>query len=196
MAEREGLAFFAVRPSQDEVLHRLGLTIENLARKTMADDAYLVRVIQTSLAASYEDLLTVVEDADLVLTHRIAYAAKCAAEKCCVPHVDIALSPLLFFSAHDPPLGGPAPFAQNPSFILRAWNRSLFSLIKGLVRPHCHEALKFRAEIGLPANGDVPFLQDSVACAAFGLFSPLLAVAQPDFSAAAAIVGSTFHDGD
>jgi UDP:flavonoid glycosyltransferase YjiC (YdhE family) len=195
MAEREGLAFFAVRPSQDEVLQRLGLTIEDIARKTLADDVYLIQLIQTSLAASYADLLTIVADADLVLTHRIAYAAKCAAEKCCVPHVDIALSPLLFLSSHDPPLGGTAPFARNPSLVGRAWNRSLFSLIKGLVRPHCREALKFRAEIGLPANGDVPFLQDSVACAAFGLFSPLLAVAQPDFPAAAAIVGSTFYDG-
>jgi UDP:flavonoid glycosyltransferase YjiC (YdhE family) len=140
-------------------------------------------------------LLPLVEDADLVLTHRIAYAAKCAAEKCSVPHVDIALSPMLLFSAHDPPFGGPAPFFRNPSRIGRAWNRSLFSLIKTLARPYCREALKFRAEIGLPANGDVPFLQDSVACAAFGLFSPLLAAAQPDFPAAAAILGSAFHDG-
>lgn len=195
VAEREGLAFFAVRPGQHEVLQSLGLTIEELARKTLADDTYLIRVIQTSLAASYEDLLSIVEGADLVLTHRIAYAAKCAAEKCSVPHVDIALSPMLFFSAHDPPFGGPAPFARNPSLVGRAWNRSLYSLIKTLARPYCREALKFRAEIGLPANGDVPFLEDSVACAGFGLFSPLLGAAQPDFPNAAAIVGSTFHDG-
>jgi len=195
VAEREGLAFSAVRPSQHEVLQGLGLTIEELARKTLADDTYLIRVIQTSLAASYADLLSIVEDADLVLTHRIAYAAKCAAEKCSVPHVDIALSPMLFFSAHDPPFGGPAPFARKPSRVGRAWNRSLYSLIKTLARPYCREALRFRAEIGLPANGDVPFLQDSVACAGFGLFSPMLAAAQPDFPSAAAIVGSTFHDG-
>jgi len=195
MAEREGLAFFAVRPSQHDVLQSLGLTIEQLAQQTLSGDSYLIRLIQTALAASYRDLLPLVEDADLVLTHRIAYAAKCAAEKCSVPHVDIALSPMLCFSAHDPPLGGPAPFARNPSRVGRAWNRGLFSLIKTLARPYCREALKFRAEIGLPANGDVPFLQDSVACAAFGLFSPLLAAAKPDFPAAAAIVGSTFHDG-
>jgi UDP:flavonoid glycosyltransferase YjiC (YdhE family) len=195
MAEREGLAFFAVRPSQHDVLQSLGLTIEQLARKTMADDTYLIRLIQTSLAASYQDLLPIVENADLVLTHRIAFAAKCAAEKCAVPHVDIALSPLLFFSAHDPPLGGPAPFARNPLPLGRAWNRSLYGLMRGLIRSRCRQALQFRAEIGLPANGDVPFLQDSVACAAFGLFSPLLTAAQPDFPATAAIVGSTFHDG-
>ena len=35
MAEREGLAFFAVRPSQHDVLQSLGLTIEQLARKTL-----------------------------------------------------------------------------------------------------------------------------------------------------------------
>jgi UDP:flavonoid glycosyltransferase YjiC (YdhE family) len=195
VAEREGLAFCAVRPSQHEVLQSLGLTIEELARKTLADDTYLIRLIQTSLAASYADLLPIVEDADLVLTHRIAYAAKCAAEKCSVPHVDIALSPMLFFSADDPPFGGPAPFARNLSRVGRAWNRSLYRLIKTLARPYCREALRFRAEIGLPANGDVPFLQDSVACAGFGLFSPLLAPAQPDFPGAAAIIGSTFHDG-
>jgi UDP:flavonoid glycosyltransferase YjiC (YdhE family) len=195
MIEREGLAFFAIRPSQDEFLQSLGLTIEQLARQTLSGDTYLIRLIQTALAASYRDLLPLVEDADLVLTHRIAYAAKFAAEKCSVPHVDIALSPMLLFSAHDPPFGGPAPFFRNPSRIGRAWNRSLFSLIKTLARPYCREALKFRAEIGLPANGDVPFLQDSVARAAFGLFSPLLGAAQPDFPAAAAIVGSTFHDG-
>jgi len=193
VAEREGLAFSAVRPSQHEVLQGLGLTIEELARKTLADDTYLIRVIQTSLAASYADLLSIVEDADLVLTHRIAYAAKCAAEKCSVPHVDIALSPMLFFSAHDPPFGGPAPFARKPSRVGRAWNRSLYSLIKTLARPYCREALRFRAEIGLPANGDVPFLQDSVACASFGLFSPLLSAAQ--LPGAAAILGSSFHDG-
>jgi UDP:flavonoid glycosyltransferase YjiC (YdhE family) len=194
VAEREGLAFFAVRPGQDDVLRGFGLTIEQLARKTMADDTYLIRLIQTSLAASYRDLLPLVEDADLVLTHRIAYAAKCAAEKCAIPHVDIALSPMLLFSDHDPPIGGPAPFVRNPSPLGRAWNRSLFSLIKTLARPYCRQALQFRTEIGLPANGDVPFLQDSAARAAFGLFSPLLAAAQPDFPAAA-IVGSTFHDG-
>jgi len=101
----------------------------------------------------------------------------------------------LLFSAFDPPFGGPAPFARNPSPIGRAWNRSLHGLMKGLIRRYSRDALKFRADIGLPANGDVPFLQDSVARACLGLFSPLLAGAQPDFPRAAAIVGSTFHDG-
>ncbi len=189
----KGWPFAPFARVEHEVLQSLGLTIEELARKTLADDTYLIRLIQTSLAASYADLLPIVEDADLVLTHRIAYAAKCAAEKCSVPHVDIALSPMLFFSADDPPFGSPAPFARNPSRVGRAWNRSLYRLIETLARPYCREALRFRAEIGLPANGDIPFLQDSVACAGFGLFSPLLAAAQ--LPGAAAIVGSTFHDG-
>jgi UDP:flavonoid glycosyltransferase YjiC (YdhE family) len=53
VAERVRLAFFAVRPRQHEVLQSLGLTIKQLARKTMVDDTYLIRLIQTSLAASY-----------------------------------------------------------------------------------------------------------------------------------------------
>jgi UDP:flavonoid glycosyltransferase YjiC (YdhE family) len=105
------------------------------------------------------------------------------------------LSPSLLFSAYDPPHGWPLPFVRAPSRFGRGWNRGLGRLAHGALRPLTRPARAFRAEIGLPANGDIPFLRDSVAVATLGLFSPLLAESAPDHPRGLALVGSTFHDG-
>jgi UDP:flavonoid glycosyltransferase YjiC (YdhE family) len=193
--EGAGVAFFAVNPDQDEALRRLGLTLAEAAKKAIADDRFTLRMMQPFLAESFRDLCEIIEGADLVLAHRIAFAAKCAAEKRGVPQVDVVLSPSLLFSAYDPPHGWPLPFVRAPSRFGRGWNRSLGRLAHGALRPLTRRASAFRAEIGLPANGDIPFLRDSVARATLGLFSPLLAEAAPDHPRGLAIVGSTFHDG-
>jgi UDP:flavonoid glycosyltransferase YjiC (YdhE family) len=193
--EGAGLPFFAVRPDQDEALRQLGLTLAEAAQKAIADDRFVLRMMQPFLAESFRDLCEIVKGADLVLAHRIAFAAKCAAEKLGVPQVDVVLSPSLLFSAYDPPHGWPLPFVRAPSRFGRGWNRGLGRLAHGALRPLTRPARAFRAEIGLPANGDIPFLRDSVAVATLGLFSPLLAEAAPDHPPGLALVGSTFHDG-
>ena len=123
----EGLCFAAIRPDVEEATARLGMDLGEIARRMSADDGFLFqRLIFPFLHEAFEQLYAVSEGAVAVVAHSIAFAAHAVAEKRGLPLFVVTLSPLMLYSAYDPPLGTRAPFVAAPRRTLAlAYNRAL-----------------------------------------------------------------------
>ena len=123
----EGLCFAAIRPDVEEATARLGMDLGEIARRMSADDGFLFkRLIFPFLHEAYDQLYAVSEGAVAVVAHSIAFAAHAVAEKRGLPLFVVTLSPLMLYSAYDPPLGTRAPFVAAPRRTLAlAYNRTL-----------------------------------------------------------------------
>ena len=118
--EHAGLAFAAVRPSFAEIERDLGLDRAQITQRCVAHHDFLFRkVVAPYLQASFDDLLRLTTDADLVLTSSLAFGARLAAEKRALPWIGIALQPFMFLSAFDPPV---MPQSTLLSALLRTLN--------------------------------------------------------------------------
>jgi UDP:flavonoid glycosyltransferase YjiC (YdhE family) len=148
------------------------------------------------LRQSYEDMLRVTGDARLVVTSSFAYGATLAAEKRGLPYVNVALQPVMFTSAHDPP-----GRLQMP--LLRAWCAPLATklaawALHGLDRRiggWADPIHALRSQIGLPPATANPLLRGQFSpCANIGLYSRLLGDVQADFPAHTSVVGFSLYD--
>lgn len=189
--EREGLGFAPIRPDIGDLTRRLGMDIGGIARRMADDDGFLFReLIYPCLRESYDDLMVSSEGAALVVAHGLAFSARAAAEKRGLPLVNILLSPLMFYSAYDPPLG--APFLA-PRALTLGYNRLLLWGLTRLAAHRCRPLRQLRSELGLPPRYGLE-LFSGAAEATIGLFSPLLAPPQPDHPRGTLIAGHSFHD--
>jgi rhamnosyltransferase subunit B len=194
---REGLAFAPVRPDLDDLFQRLGMDMGDIVRNMSRNDAYLfTKMIFPHLRESYDDIIAASEGAAAVVAHGLAFSAKIAAEKLELPLFDVVLSPLLLYSAYDPPIGSRAPFVRGPgSRLAVGYNRALiWSLMQALALLSAPIA-RLRRAVGLPRRfGRALFSGGPAAKATIALFSSTLAARQPDHPPDLSIVGHTFHD--
>ena len=91
----EGLAFHAVRPD---------ISLDDQALLAYVMDARrgserVLRYIGSAVRESYQDTLPAARQADLILTHPIAFAGVMAAEKLGLPWISSVLAPISFLSA-------------------------------------------------------------------------------------------------
>jgi len=94
------------------------------------------------------------EGAVAVVAHSIAFAAHAVAERRGLPLFVVTLSPLMLYSAYDPPLGTRAPFVAAPcSPLALAYNRALLRAFAWGAALWAAPLRKFRREIGLPRRG-------------------------------------------
>jgi UDP:flavonoid glycosyltransferase YjiC (YdhE family) len=141
----------------------------------------------------YEDLLSAVGEADLLLTHPICFAGPLVAQVTSILWVSSVLAPVSFFSAYDPPR---PPFWQwmrhvqllGPRFV-----KAFFSQIKKLYKNEHYDQL--RRELGLPDRGNPVFEGQHSPTRILALFSELFAQPQPDWPPQARITGFAFYDG-
>lgn len=195
--EGAGLAFHAVRPSFARLEQDLGMSRAAVTRRIISDNRFLFqRLVLPYLRDSLADLQAACGAADLVVASSLAYGARLAAEVRGLPCIGVALQPMMFLSAYDPPLIprgewlmrlmralGPGPTAV----LLRLVKRSL----RGMFAPL--EAL--RAELGLAASTHDPLFEDAFPPGgAIGLYSPLLGEVQPDYPPHTLISGFALFD--
>jgi UDP:flavonoid glycosyltransferase YjiC (YdhE family) len=195
-----GLAFHAVRPSFADLERDLGMSRAAVTHRIVADNRFLFRrLVVPYLRESLTDMQAACDGAALVVASSLAYGARLAAELQGIPCIGVALQPMMFLSAYDPPLVprgewlmrllralGPGPTAP----LLRLVKRSL----RGMFAPL--EAL--RAELALPALRHDPLFEDAFPPGgAIGLYSPLLGAVQPDHPPHTRICGfAAFDSGD
>ena len=193
----EGLAFAPIRPDADDLLARLGIDMGEIARRMADDDKFLFEtLIFPHLRESYDDLLKASEGAVAVISHSLAFAARLVAEARGLPLVTVLLSPMMLYSAYDPPLGSRAPLRRAPvSQVEIVYNRFLLWSLSHAVALWAKSLRRLRRELGLqPRYGLDLLLGAKSSDAIIGLFSPTLAPPQPDHNARAFIAGQTFHD--
>lgn len=189
-----GVEFAPVRPDVGDLLHRPEMVKKLWDPKSGSE--FLIRdYILPQINDSYEDLLSACRGADLVLTHVAGYAAPIAAEVLKLRWISVALQPMVFFSAYDPPVipgaawlrhlyrFGPAAFRvlmKGADMQLKSWARPLFQLREraGLPPPHANPLLTGQ----FSPNGTL------------ALFSRAYAPAQPDWPPHTQQTGFVFYD--
>lgn len=193
----EGLAFAPIRPDAEELTQRLGMDLGDIARRMAENDGFLFNtLIFPHLRESYEDLLLICNDATAVVAHALAFSARLVAEVKGVPLVNVLLSPMMLYSAYDPPFGSRAPFRREPAWAAElAYNRFILWSLSHLAGLAARPLRRIRRELGLPRRHGLELLLGVESGAAtIGLFSPALAPPQPDHLAKTLVAGHTFHD--
>src|SRR6185503_10788238 len=141
----------------------------------------------------YEDLLSAVEGADLLLTHPISFAGPLVAQKTGVPWVSSVLAPVSFMSAYDPPVPPFWPWMRHVQLLGPRFVAAFFKQVKKYYQNKGYE--EFRQELGLPDRGSPVFEGQHSPTLILALFSALFAQPQPDWPAQARVTGFAFYDG-
>jgi len=144
------------------------------------------------LRGAYESILPVVRESDLVLRSVLSYHASIAAESAGVPWMSLQLSPLCFFSNHEPPVLAPVPWLASVPLgprVRGALMRFLFAITESWAKP----VAELRKELGLPYRGN-PFVEEQLSGAlTVAAFSKHFYPAQPDWPRNVAQTGFVFH---
>src|SRR5262245_12358959 len=118
LIEAEDIAFYSVRPDID--INDSAILRRAMDRRT--GGRYIIcELLLPALRHSYEDTAAVAADADLLVTHPIAFSAFLFARKTAVTWASVALAPVSLYSIYDPPVLTGIPFAERltsfgPSF--------------------------------------------------------------------------------
>lgn len=176
--EELGIEFRAIRPNWDPTDPDLIRQCEDLKRGL---EVLYRKLLLPGLKATYDDLLSVVASADLMIAGELVYAAPLVAEKLSLRWVSEILSPLSFFSSHDPSL-----LANMPNLIhLRkaGWKayRAGLNLGRLATRHWSNPVRQLRRQLGLRTDCDPVFRDKYSPDLVLALFSRCLAEPQPDW---------------
>jgi rhamnosyltransferase subunit B len=197
--EAEGISFHVMRPEIDRVTSRLRLQQQELARKVAAHPEFLIQeVVMPHLRESYDDVMAITQDADIVITQSAAYGARVAADKRGLPHIGVVLQPMILMSSHDPPIIANLPrlskwiYAGGPRAA-----RPFIALGRAIARRWAQPIEKLRHEVGLPKAAGHPLFEGQLTGeAVIAMFSPLFGARQPDHPPRTHITGFSFYDSE
>ena len=197
IVETAGLTFHAVGPGMDRLSADLGMDRAQMTRAVARSDRFLFeKIILPYLEPWTRDVEAVARGADAVVGASFAAGAAMAAELVGAPYVSAALQPTVIFSAYDPPRLPRAPWLGPAKAGPRLWlNQATVSLARASTA-HWNTSIDgVRRSLGLPAAlGNFLFDGAKQARLALGLYSPLLAPAQPDAPAGFCVTGYAAHD--
>jgi rhamnosyltransferase subunit B len=189
----------------------LGFQFHSLRPTTSAQDPETMRVLMDmrrgpefllrqlilpALPDTYEDLLAAAAGADLIIAGEIVFAAPLVSEKLGLPWVSELLSPFSFYSAYDPPV---SPYAPSLTFFYGInWrvNRVFIEASRLMLRHWWQPVRRLRRQLGLCPGGDPLFEDKFSAELILALFSPQIALPQPDWPSNTVQPGYVFYDQD
>ncbi len=197
--ERAGLRFHALRPSFEDLQRELGMDRAQMTAAILARNDFLLRrLIMPHVRASYEDMLAVLQGADLVLTSTLSFGARLAAERCSIPWLAVVLQPLMFLSAHDPPA---IPGAEFLGSLLRSLGptvtRWALHAVKRVLATQLKPVRELRRQIGLPPSAENPLFEGQFSSqGAIGLYSPVLGGVRDDYPRRTEVAGFAWFDSE
>lgn len=176
--EELGIEFHPIRPNWDPTDRDLIRQCEDLKRGL---EVLYRKLLLPELRGTYDDLISVAASADLMIASELVYAAPLVAEKLSLRWVSEILSPMSFFSSHDPSL-----LDNLPSLIhLRkaGWKTYRMGLNLGrLATRHWSNPVRhLRRELGLRRHCNPVFKDKYSPDLVLALFSRWLAQPQPDW---------------
>ena len=147
-----------------------------------------------SLRGSLADLQCVMRDADLIIAHPLASAARLAAEARGLPWVSAVMQPMGYLSAWEPPVIGPPWLSAAFRALGPGPSGRVLTLARRLTDSWSKEWHELRGELGLARVKDHPLWegQHSPLCS-LGLFSRVLGDPQPDWPPQSRITGFPFY---
>jgi rhamnosyltransferase subunit B len=189
--EAEGIGFFPVRPEatpDDRELMAFAMDIKKGPERVLRD------IVLPVLPESYADLLAASRGADLLVSHPLTFAAPLVAAVLGIRWASVVLSPIGFFSAFDPPVIPPHPWAVRLRVLGPRVNGWFMDFGRRTVLPWTEPVGRLRAELGLPPGGNPIFEGQHSPDLVLALFSPLLGEPQPDWPRQTVQTGFTFYD--
>jgi UDP:flavonoid glycosyltransferase YjiC (YdhE family) len=192
-AAREGLEFAAVRPDADP--NDAALMARVMDQHT-GSEMVIRELVMPALRDTYADLARAAEGADLLLSHPLTFAAPVLAQKRGLRWLSVALQPIMFFSAYDPPVVAPAPWLARLRVLGPGFNGSLLRLMKRVSRSWSEPVRALRRELALPDGGDPLFEGAFSPYGVLAMFSRIFAPPQPDWPPHVHVCGFPFLDED
>ena len=193
--ESAGIGFAPMRPGMTGFGDRTAV-VERLTDPWRGPEFLVRGMFMPHLRESYQDLARACRDADLLVTHPLAFAGPLLAAKENLRWVSTALSPMTLFSAADPPLFPAAPWLRGSRSLGVAAYQTLFLIARALVRRWERPLREFRAELGLPATEAIAQFEGQFSPRLhLALFSGTLAAPQSDWPANTLVCGFPRYDG-
>lgn len=185
-----GLDFHPVRPDiniEDAEQLRRAMHARNGSKYVLADLAL------GRLREGFDDLRAAARDADLIVSHPIAFGALLLARASRRPWVSVALSPLSLFSALDPPTFPGLPFAERVAALSPVFQRVLLALLDRVSRSWLKPYREIERELGLAPGPNPIFRGQHSPHLTLALFSPHFARPQSDWPAHTVATGFPFY---
>lgn len=192
--EAEGVDFAPVRPNIGEMSDNKEFLQKVWHPKRGTQ--FLVRdYIMPAVEQSFEDLLPVCKNADLLLTHAAGYAGPVVGEHLKLRWVSVVLQPMAFLSRYDPPVLPPARWLRKIERLGPGVVGAVLNLGKRSAASWARPVAALRRKVGLPAASANPIFEGQFS--PFGTlawFSEAYAKAQPDWPAGTRVTGFPFYD--
>lgn len=188
-----GIEFAPIRP---DVAYDDPETIRRAMDPKRGIEVVIREILLPHLRDSYRDLEAACENADLLASHMLTYAAPILGEKKDIPWVSTVLMPMVFCSAYDPPALAPIPWFARLRPLGPGVVRVLWRLLRRLSWSWSEPIRGFREELGLGADADPLWEGQFSPHGTLALFSSVLAKAQPDWPRKTTVCGFPFHDDD
>lgn len=189
--ENAGIDFHPLRPDlspQDPEILRHVTDLKN-------GPEYIVRsIFMPNLCDTYEDLLSVARQCDLMLAGETVFAAPLVSERLQLKWASVILSPSSFFSVLDPPVIPVLPFSRQlykaPVFV----HKLIARLAKTTSKTWCQPLFELRRELGLSITQDPLFEDKFSPFLNLALFSPVIGKPQRDWPSSTKQTGFLFYD--
>jgi rhamnosyltransferase subunit B len=193
-----GVNFHPMGPRRDTLVRDLGMDLSEFGRKVMQDTWFILEgAVFPYLQAMYDELLPVIDGAALMLSSSLMFSARFAAQRLGIPQMAVALQPMVFLSAYDPPALNPLP--SLAPWLLRLGprvTRAVHERGKTAARRRAAALYAFHRRLGLSDSGGDPLFEGQFSChGTFAMYSRLLARIQPDYPPKTLVSGFAFYDG-
>lgn len=191
--EGEGLGFHPVSPDVAHLLNDMDEMKKAFHPRT-GSEHILRRVFLPSLAQAYEELLPLAREADLLVSHPVAFATPIVAEVLQKRWISVILQPALLFSAFDPPTVSGAPILDSLRPLGPVFWKYFFSIPRFVAAGWGAPINRFRRQLGLPTVRN-PILDDMFSpWGNQAWFSKLMAPRQSDWPTNLQVTGYPFYD--
>jgi rhamnosyltransferase subunit B len=192
IVEAAGLAFHAMRPDIDPSNREFMRSMMDPRRGTER----VFRLIMDMAREGGADLSAATADADLLVTHPLAFAGPLIARRRpSLRWVSSVLAPASFFSAHDQPIMPQAPWISHA---LRRMGpgaaRAATSIMRRLTARWLGPLHALAADLGVTLDAHPFFEGQHASDLVLAMFSPVIGPVQPDFPPQTAITGFAFYD--
>ena len=188
-----GIDFHPVRPDlpppeeSEELLRRV------MNRHT--GTFYVIReLVLPYVRETYADLSAALDDASLLVSHPLTWAAPLIAEKRKLKWISSVLAPASFLSSYDPPHPPTMQWLTRLYPLGPGVTGAIWSVFKHLSRPMVKPVDDLRAELGLARSQHPLFEGQHSPRLVLALFSSVLGQAQPDWPQNTRITGFPFYD--
>ena len=187
-----GIGFAPMAPHLDPNDKELGRELMN-SRK--GSEKILREIIMPSLRPMFDDLMSAVDGADMLISGEIAYAVRSVVEKTGIKWVSTSLQPGVFFSAYDPFLPPTVEWLEHLRFLGPTFHRGLFGVLRWTISDWYAPYREFRRSLELSEDHDPLFKGKFSDLLHLAMFSKVLGSPQPDWPESTVQTGFCFYDG-